>query len=70
MNHLEDGKRPESDDPHFWATWTGSGESTCTVNWGMVADSWQEKAGTSGAEQIRRLDWEPEEEGEDDDLPF
>jgi len=43
MNYLEVGQRPKSDDPKYWKTWTDTGENACTVDWGAVADNWQEK---------------------------
>lgn len=50
MNALPDGQRPKSDDPDFWAVWSGeaadeSGQVNAVkrdVNWKAIADDWQQ----------------------------
>lgn len=50
MNQLPDGQRPKSDDPDFWAVWSGEGleknerdeEIERRVNWKEIADDWQQ----------------------------
>ncbi|NCB26141.1 MAG: ATP-binding protein [Bacteroidia bacterium] len=43
MNYLEEAHRPKSDDPEYWKIWTDTEENARTVDWGSIADSWQEK---------------------------
>lgn len=53
MNALPEKHRPKSDDPDFWAVWSGEGLDTNeqgvpqerTVNWQTVADDWQQNSG-------------------------
>lgn len=40
MRDLPEGQRPKSDDPDFWAVW--SGQSERTVDWKTIADDWQQ----------------------------
>lgn len=40
MNTLEETYRPQSQDPEFWAVWTG--EKMRPINWKEIADKWQE----------------------------
>lgn len=50
MNQLPDGQRPKSDDPDFWAVWSGEGLEKNekdepverSVNWKEIADDWQQ----------------------------
>lgn len=50
MNHLPDEHRPKSDDPDFWAVWSGEGLADGEdgkpmereVNWKTIADKWQQ----------------------------
>jgi DNA helicase HerA-like ATPase len=42
MNALPEAHRPKSDDPDFWAVW--SGKATRTVNWKEIADDWQQSS--------------------------
>ncbi|HTN61072.1 MAG TPA: ATP-binding protein, partial [Devosia sp.] len=39
MNALPDHQRPKSDDPDFWAVWSGTERD---VDWKAVADDWQQ----------------------------
>ena len=59
MNYLEEAHRPKSDDPEYWKTWTDTEENARTVDWGSIADSWQEK------EPAVDEDQEPGEEAEE-----
>lgn len=43
MNYLEEDHRPRSDDPEYWKIWTDPEDNVRTVNWGSIADNWQEK---------------------------
>ncbi|MCU8028532.1 ATP-binding protein [Shewanella sp. SM73] len=53
MNALPENHRPKSDDPDFWAVWSGEGLAANeqgepqerTVNWKTVADDWQQHSG-------------------------
>ncbi|PJK15093.1 ATPase [Lysobacteraceae bacterium NML07-0707] len=40
MKALPEEHRPKSDDPDFWAVW--SGENERCVNWKVIADDWQQ----------------------------
>lgn len=40
MRDLPEQHRPKSDDPDFWAVW--SGQSEREVNWRAIADDWQQ----------------------------
>ena len=46
MNALLEHHRPKSDDPDFWAVWSGkdsAGQATeRTVDWKAIADDWQQ----------------------------
>ncbi len=39
MNDLDANQRPKSDDPNYWAVWTGVDKRA--VNWEKVANNWQ-----------------------------
>lgn len=41
INALPEHQRPRSDDPDFWAVW--SGQAKRDVNWSDIADDWQQK---------------------------
>lgn len=43
MNYLEENHRPKSDDPEYWKTWTDIKKNDHIVNWGTIADLWQER---------------------------
>lgn len=51
MNYLEKAHRPKSDDPEYWQIWTNRDETARTVDWGKVADNWQEREQTEVLEQ-------------------
>jgi hypothetical protein len=38
VKHLEDGQRPESDDPDFWNVWTN--EDPRPIDWDKIASDW------------------------------
>jgi DNA helicase HerA-like ATPase len=42
MNYLKEEHRPKSADPEYWNIWTRTAEEPRTVDWGIIADSWQE----------------------------
>ena len=46
MNQLPEHHRPKSDDPDFWAVWSGQGSNGATVerkvDWKAIADDWQQ----------------------------
>ena len=52
MNALPEGQRPKSDDPDFWAVWSGKKENEIgeieaverTVDWKAIAEDWQQLA--------------------------
>jgi hypothetical protein len=45
MNYLKEGYRPQSEDPLFWETWTGTEPSdrqiSRPIDWKTIADEWQ-----------------------------
>lgn len=57
MNALPDGQRPKSDDPDFWAVWSGkkqddTGQNAAVdrnVDWKTIADDWQQIASVQGS---------------------
>lgn len=59
MNSLPDGQRPKSDDPDFWAVWSGSRVDEAgnrvnverDVNWKEIADDWQQLAPSDDQEE-------------------
>lgn len=70
MNELKDQHRPKSDDPDFWAVWSGEGlqrDPTSgalaerEVNWVTIANDWQ---------QLPTTDDTTGEEDDSDDIPF
>jgi hypothetical protein len=38
VKHLEDGQRPESDDPDFWKVWTN--EEPRPIDWDKITSDW------------------------------
>lgn len=42
MNYLAKEYRPQSNDPAYWDIWTASSANPRTVNWGAIANGWQE----------------------------
>ncbi|MEX8496681.1 ATP-binding protein [Leptothrix ochracea] len=54
MNALPDHHRPKSDDPDFWAVW--SGEVERDVSWMTIADDWQQISLSGSAENINELE--------------
>jgi hypothetical protein len=40
MNVLPEAHRPKSEDPEFWAVWSGTKDRN--VDWKTVADDWQQ----------------------------
>ena len=73
MNNLPKDQRPKSDDPDFWAVWSGDGLAVDaagqsmerTVDWEAIAAEWQQTNMTTHEEpSIDATD------SSDDDLPF
>lgn len=56
MNALPESQRPRSDDPDFWAVWSGKQENEIgdiaaiqrEVDWKTIADDWQQIASVQG----------------------
>ena len=46
MNALPEQHRPKSDDPDFWAVWSGNDSTGQTIerkiDWNSIADDWQQ----------------------------
>ena len=62
MNYLKEENRPQSNDPDYWAIWTGNKERT--ADWKTIADDWQQlNQHTEGIE-------ESTDEDKTDDFPF
>lgn len=75
MKDLPKKQRPHSDDPDFWAVWTGQDDKgqpvSRNIDWNLIADDWQgkpvsETAETESAGDEPALDDEPPS----DDEPF
>lgn len=41
MRTLPKSQCPQSDDPDYWDVWTGKNKRV--IDWGMIADEWQNK---------------------------
>lgn len=65
MNYLEKEHRPKSDDPEYWQIWTSKGETARKVDWGAVADNWQEREPAEVFEQEENAE---QQEAEASDL--
>ena len=60
MNALPDGQRPKSDDPDFWAVWSGkardeTGQDAAVdrgVDWKTIADDWQQMPARQTADDL------------------
>lgn len=79
MNHLPDEHRPKSDDPDFWAVWSGEGLAEDEngnpiereVDWKTITDKWQQREAESSSQPNpeSRPDEElnsPADDGDDD----
>ena len=65
INALPEHHRPKSDDPDFWAVW--SGQAQRDVDWAAIATDWQQ----TQAEEQNENNQEVGDAGEfDDDIPF
>jgi uncharacterized protein len=53
MNALPENQRPKSDDPDFWAVWSGANRE---VNWKAIADDWQQRPPSDGAVDAEKLE--------------
>lgn len=49
MNALPEGQRPKSDDPDFWAVWSGAERK---VDWKAIADDWQQVSESDTANEL------------------
>ena len=78
MNSLPKEQRPKSDDPDFWAVWSGEGleedeqgqKVERSVNWQAIAADWQQVE-TEVPQEIQQD--QPDDPGanfDDDDIPF
>lgn len=60
MNALPEHHRPKSDDPDFWAVWSGKdskGQTVDrTVDWKMVAEDWQQISRTAQEQDLENND--------------
>jgi hypothetical protein len=60
MNALPEGQRPKSDDPDFWAVWSGGREDEVgqveavdrTVDWKTISDDWQQMPASLVANEV------------------
>ena len=60
MNDLPEHQRPKSDDPDFWAVWSGldsKGQAVeRTVDWKVVADDWQQMSASAHDQDLESND--------------
>ena len=60
MNALPEPHRPKSDDPDFWAVWSGQDGKGQTVdrpvNWKSVADDWQQIGAPAQEQDLENYD--------------
>lgn len=58
--HLPEQHRPKSDDPDFWAVWSGQGGKGQTVerpvNWKSIADDWQQSGASAQLQALENND--------------
>ena len=70
MNSLSEAHRPQSNDPDFWAVWSGTDEKgqpvERTVDWQAIAADWQQTASEAPADAAPA----PAIETDDDSIPF
>lgn len=74
MNNLPKDQRPKSDDPDFWAVWSGDGLAVDAegqpmeraVDWEAIATEWQQTNTTATHEEPSN----DATDSSDDDLPF
>jgi hypothetical protein len=74
MNNLPKDQRPKSDDPDFWAVWSGDGLAVDAagqpmervVDWEAIAAEWQQTNTTATHEEPSN----DATDSSDDDLPF
>lgn len=78
MNSLPKDQRPKSDDPDFWAVWSGEGleedehgqKVERSVDWQSIAADWQQ-TGAGEANQTPLVEAEDADAtADDDDIPF
>lgn len=78
MNSLPKDQRPKSDDPDFWAVWSGEGleedghgqKMERSVDWQEIATDWQQ-TGAGEANQTPLVEAEDADAAaDDDDIPF
>lgn len=71
MNNLPQEHQPRSDDPAFWAVWSGVGENgqpvEGSVDWEAVAADWQQGSGTEAPEDTPTV--AGNESRDDDQIP-
>lgn len=80
MNNLPEDQRPESDDPDFWAVWSGEGlkedehgqKIERSVDWQSIAADWQQaRAGESDETPLGQdEDTDVVADNDNDDIPF
>lgn len=68
MNYLSKEYRPQSNDPAYWDIWTASSANSRTVNWGTIANEWQETGRIE--DKLERPDEISLESNDNDELPF
>src|SRR5690554_5668273 len=77
MNSLPKDQRPKSDDPEFWAVWSGEGlkedehgqRIERSVDWKSIAFDWQQ-AGASEGSKAQVVPDEDTDAAAPDDIPF
>jgi len=78
MNSLPKDQRPKSDDPDFWAVWSGEGleedehgqKVERSVDWQSIATDWQQTGAGEDNEAPLNQDEDPGTAVDDDEIPF
>lgn len=78
MNNLPEAQRPKSNDPDFWAVWSGEGleQNTDgspierTVDWKGIADDWQQINSSHNEVVLEQENFNEAISNFDDDIPF
>jgi DNA helicase HerA-like ATPase len=68
MNYLAKEYRPQSNDPDYWDIWTATASDSRRVDWGVVAQEWQEIEKDESV--VAESDSDIEGSSDDDELPF
>jgi len=72
MNHLDEEKRPKSNDPDYWNTWISVDHEARIVDWKKIAYNWQEIIKPDGKvlDPTTDISYEKGNTMDDDDVKF